>query len=298
MTGGSTTEAGETYDIKIDDSALNEYGFEKFSLPLRGNNNSSSSMMSVMNKDSARIVYCHFYRSDLDRTVKSLEQKLLSDDEKWWIDDNITRSLVTYFRNQCLVLREEDPNFFNGSGNGKSKKKKSRSDNSKQQKQKQQEEEEEEDEQQPEAKEYTVFKCSKDTHLAEEITLGNTNVFLQIVDDNCGLKPVVRDQIDLSEQENIILRPHERGTASPILPYTFRDIEEVKYFIKQAQEETIDSLFLKHKSIWKKVVVADNEVIVFLAIDSLYSYFQDKFSTTHYDMFVGAPNSGKGVLNN
>ena len=33
-----------------------------------------------------------------------------------------------------------------------------------------------------------------------------------------------------------------------------------------------------------------------LGTDSLYSYFQDKFATTYYDMFVGAPDSGKGAI--
>ena len=58
-----------------------------------------------------------------------------------------------------------------------------------------------------------------------------------------------------------------------LVPYAFANIDEINYFIKQAQAETIDSLFLKHKSIWKKIVVADNEVINLLAIDSLYSRY-------------------------
>ena len=147
-------------------------------------------------------------------------------------------------------------------------------------------------EQQQHPKEYTVFKYSKDIELAEEITLANKNVFLQIIDS----KPVVLEKIDLSEQKNIIIKPHEQGTASPILPYAFKDIVEIEYFIKQAQAETIDSIFLKHMSIWKQIVVANKEVIILLATDSVYSYFQDKFATTHYDMFIGGPDSGKGAI--
>ena len=142
-------------------------------------------------------------------------------------------------------------------------------------------------------KEYTVFKYSKDIPLAEEITLNNKNVFLQIIDN----KPVVLEKIDLTQQgKNIILNPHEQGTGSPIFHYSFANIDEINYFIKQAQSETIDSLFQKHKSIWKKIVVADTKVIGLLAIDSIYSYFQDKFSTTHYLMFIGPPDSGKGAI--
>ena len=169
------------------------------------------------------------------------------------------------------------------------------------------EKEHDNEEQQSKSKEFTVFKYSQDNiTLAEVITLTGVNKFLQIIDDSDDddddtnnkkkKKPVISDKIDLSEEKHIILKPHEQVTGSPIFPYTFANIDEINYFIKQAQVETIDSLFLKHKSIWKKIVVADNEIINLLAIDSVYSYFQDKFSTTHYDMFVGAPNSGKGAI--
>jgi hypothetical protein len=115
---------------------------------------------------------------------------------------------------------------------------------------------------------------------------------LQIID---GI-PTISEELDLAEQKGIIARPHSQDTGSPIFPYTFANIDEVKFFVDRARKETIDSLFLKHKSIWKKIVIADTEVLNLLAIDSVYSYFQDKFSTTHYDMFVGAPNSGKGAI--
>ena len=66
---------------------------------------------------------------------------------------------------------------------------------------------------------------------------------------------------------------HSQRTGSPIFPYTFANIEEIKLFIGRAHKETIDSLFLKHKSIWKKIVAANNKVISLLAIDSVYSFF-------------------------
>jgi hypothetical protein len=115
---------------------------------------------------------------------------------------------------------------------------------------------------------------------------------LQIID---GI-PKTLEELDLAEQKGIIVRPHSQGTGSPIFPYTFANIDEIKFFVDRARKETIDSLFLKHKSIWKKIVVADTAVLNLLAIDSVYSYFQDRFSTTHYDMFVGAPYSGKGAI--
>lgn len=145
--------------------------------------------------------------------------------------------------------------------------------------------------------EHTVFKYSKDILLAEEISLGDLgrNVFLQIIES----KPKISNSIDLSQTKHVIVKPHNQGTASPALPYLFKDMTEIEYFIEQAQKETLDSLFAKHKSVWKQIVVAsDDGLIILLASDSVYSYFQDKFATTHYDMFVGGPGSGKGAILN
>ncbi|MGB0028838.1 MAG: hypothetical protein WBP64_18580 [Nitrososphaeraceae archaeon] len=145
--------------------------------------------------------------------------------------------------------------------------------------------------------EHTVFKYSKDIPLAEEVTLGDLgrNVFLQIIEG----KPRISHMIDMSQEKHVIIKPHNQGTASPALPYQFKDVAEIEYFIEQAQKETVDSLFVKHKSIWKQIVVAsDDGLIILLASDSVYSYFQDKFATTHYDMFVGGPGSGKGAILN
>jgi hypothetical protein len=65
------------------------------------------------------------------------------------------------------------------------------------------------------------------------------------------------------------------------------------------QNETIHSIFSKSKSLWKHFVVAkDNDTINLLAIDQVYSYFQDLFATTHYDMITGSPGSGKGAILN
>lgn len=80
-------------------------------------------------------------------------------------------------------------------------------------------------------KEYSVYKYSKEIPLAEQIILGNESVILQIIDD----KPVISPQLDLSEEQNIVLKPHEHGisgVASPIIPLKFRDTAEIEYFLK------------------------------------------------------------------
>src|SRR3954469_18169153 len=93
------------YDIQINDSTLNESGFTKFSLPINGKDNNKNGLMSVWNnEDKRKITYCHFYRSDLEKTVKSLEEKLVSEQ---LVDKNTIENLVTLFRNECVILKED-----------------------------------------------------------------------------------------------------------------------------------------------------------------------------------------------
>ena len=62
--------------------------------------------------------------------------------------------------------------------------------------------------------------------------------------------------------------------------------------------ETIDSLYKKAKSIVRKYNDQDNPKLNLLAIDIFWSYFQDKFGTTHYLDIVGDNDTGKSSLGN
>ena len=134
---GSTAAAGESkhHDIIIDDTALTEQGFTKFSLHLNGN----GTKMVVHNADKRKMMYPDFYKSDLDKTVQSLRDKIVSDGIL--IDDDTADGLVACFRNAGVLLSEDPDRIFfkNGNGNGnakasKSKSKKTRSTNQQQQK--------------------------------------------------------------------------------------------------------------------------------------------------------------------
>ncbi|MGC2597497.1 MAG: hypothetical protein WA395_05135, partial [Nitrososphaeraceae archaeon] len=58
-------------------------------------------------------------------------------------------------------------------------------------------------------------------------------------------------------------------------------------YLELARKETFDSLHFKVKSIFKKYVHAEEYYIVILSADTIYSYFQDKFPTVHYNIFIG-----------
>jgi hypothetical protein len=141
-------------------------------------------------------------------------------------------------------------------------------------------------------KTYQVYKFSKDIPLAEEIMLGYKNTFLQIING----EPKTKDVLDFSKDRNIILKPHD-PVNQIVIPYSFKDIEEVKYFITLAKEKSIYDLFLMSESLWKQLMIAKHEhVITYFATDTIYSYFQDLFPTTHYTMIIGTPGAGKGAI--
>lgn len=115
----------------------------------------------------------------------------------------------------------------------------------------------------PKPKTYAAYKCSKNIPLAEEITVDNKNVFLQIINN----EPLISPELDLKDQQ-IIIKPHDRSENTPVIPYTFKNVDEIKYFIERAKNETIHSLYFKSKSLWKCFVVAkDNDTIIHLPVD-------------------------------
>ena len=54
--------------------------------------------------------------------------------------------------------------------------------------------------------------------------------------------------------------------------------------MERAKNETIDSLYKHAKQITEDYNDQKKEKVVLLAIDIIWSYFQDKFPTTHYDI--------------
>ena len=64
-------------------------------------------------------------------------------------------------------------------------------------------------------------------------------------------------------------------------------------YIKLAQTETYDSLYLKVEKAIKKYVNVEEYYYPILIGDIIWSYFQDRFGYTHYLIFTGDNGSGK-----
>jgi hypothetical protein len=220
--------------------------------------------------------------SDLDRSVKSLEDKLLSSDEL--IDDNTARSLVTYFRNECIILKQDKGSgFFNGNGsNGKSKK--SKSSNKQQQGEQQQQQWKQQQQPEPPKRQFPAYKYSNKGKgpLYEAIILAGRPVFLKYVNGSI-------EKYDAIEEDIRIIKPLH-AEHYPYDPVEFENMNEVARYYEVALNYNIDMLYLEAKKIAGDYNDQSKDKINLLAIEIISSYFQDRFPTTHYDIVLGGKN--------
>jgi hypothetical protein len=128
--------------------------------------------------------------------------------------------------------------------------------------------------------------------LYESIILGGVPVFIRYDTENNKLVPL-RD----IEEETRILRPPSIEEYS-YTPYEFVSIEELCYYVEKVKKQTIDTLYKSALDFIKKYNDQDEHKQILLAVDAVWSYFQDKFGTTHYIGIVGDNDSGKSSIGN
>jgi hypothetical protein len=100
----------------------------------------------------------------------------------------------------------------------------------------------------------------------------------------------------IEENSRVLIPPNVE--EYPYTPYEFASAEELQQYLETAKHESIDSLYRKSKAIVKKYNDQDDYKLNIIAIDIVWSYFQDKFGTTHYLNIVGDNDSGKGSIGN
>ena len=83
-------------------------------------------------------------------------------------------------------------------------------------------------------------------------------------------------------------------------PYVLKSEEDLRYYLKKASKFStnlnFDPIFKLVKTIVKQYVVLEDHYITLVVADIIYSYFQDEFGTTHYDICVGDNGSGKNSI--
>jgi hypothetical protein len=123
--------------------------------------------------------------------------------------------------------------------------------------------------------------------LHEAIVINEQSSFLLLGNN---YRPQYIPKIEIS---NKLLYPADTLDTQNPLPYIFNSTAELESYLELAKKESFESLHTKVKSTIIRYVNTEEHYIVILAADIIYSYFQDKFGTTHYNIFVGDNGSGK-----
>jgi hypothetical protein len=124
--------------------------------------------------------------------------------------------------------------------------------------------------------------------LHESIILGGIPTFVKY--ENGKIESV----LEICEPSRILKAPYPE--EYPYRPYEFASIDELEEYVKRAKKESIYSLYQKAKSFVKKYIDQDEHKQILIALDIVWTYFQDKFSTTHYLGVVGDNGSGKSTV--
>ena len=125
--------------------------------------------------------------------------------------------------------------------------------------------------------------------LVEAVIVGGQPSFIQLKRDGF----ILLDKVELN---NIILKPKDlQSYASQ--PYVFESQVEIEHYLNLAKQVTnFDKVFSIVKTIYQKYVDAEDHYIALLTADTIYSYFQDIFGTTHYLICIGDNSSGKNSI--
>ncbi|MGH9982060.1 MAG: hypothetical protein ACRD6U_10965 [Nitrososphaeraceae archaeon] len=99
----------------------------------------------------------------------------------------------------------------------------------------------------------------------------------------------------IEESSRILIPPNEENyPSSPA--YSFESNEELAFFMQKAREVTLDQLLKFSKNIFLKYVDQDYHIVIILAADAIWTYFQDLFPATHYGEGVGTNDVGKSSI--
>ncbi|MGE0242602.1 MAG: hypothetical protein AB7F53_01760 [Nitrososphaeraceae archaeon] len=141
-------------------------------------------------------------------------------------------------------------------------------------------------------KEVTTFKYSQmcKGQLHEAVIINGLSFFLKY-DHSTNTFELVEN----IEENSRILRPPQREEY-PYTPYEFESNEELSFFMQKAMEVTLDELFKFSKNIFFRYVDQDNHILILLAADAIWTYFQDLFPATHYCEGVGTNDVGKSSV--
>jgi hypothetical protein len=143
-------------------------------------------------------------------------------------------------------------------------------------------------------REFIAYKFSSrgESELYEAIILSGIPYFIKFNREKNKVQSV-----PFIEDATRIIRPPEKEEY-PYQAYEFENFMEIEKYVKKIINEKIslDILLEKSQSIVKKFNDQDSHVLSLIAGDVIFSYFQDRFTTTHYLLILGGNGSGKSSL--
>jgi hypothetical protein len=137
-------------------------------------------------------------------------------------------------------------------------------------------------------KEFFTYKYTSNKHIYEAILVAGKPYFMTFYDGQLEL-------VDQIEQDTRILRPpHEEDYIYK--PLSFESENEIEKFIQMVSTLSIDDLFWKTNGLISRFIVHHQHVIGYYTGLIMFSYFQDRFPTVPYTMFVADNGSGKSSI--
>ncbi|HEY7080451.1 MAG TPA: hypothetical protein VH500_12165 [Nitrososphaeraceae archaeon] len=142
-------------------------------------------------------------------------------------------------------------------------------------------------------REFPTYKFSQmgQSELQEAVILDGSPKFITYDSENEQFKSVDK----IKQQTRILIPPSYE--EYPYTPYEFTD-ENLYDYIRRAKAENVESLYRLALSLVKQYNAQDEHKLILIAMGVVWSYFQDKFGTTHYVGIVGDNGSGKSTAGN
>lgn len=137
-------------------------------------------------------------------------------------------------------------------------------------------------------KEFFTYKYTSNKHVYEAVLIDHKPYFITCIDGQMEL-------VEQIEQGTRMLKPpHEEDYVYK--PLSFKNEIELKKFVDKCHTLTIDMLFNKINEMVSKFIIHHGYVKDYYSALILFSYFQDKFPTVPYTMFVADNGSGKSSI--
>jgi hypothetical protein len=201
----------------------------------------------------------------------------LTEDAKLWCDQNgVTygnfQKMVDFLNGDDIDQKYKELFTHDGNGNGKENNKNKNKN------------EREETKKKIQIKKYSQNGLGR---LHESIIIDKNSKFVYLDEDQNA------HFIDEIERVNDILVPADTIDTQNPIPFIFESEGDFQRYLEEAKKLDLETLFDLVESINRKYVDIEDHYHVLLTADMIWTWLQDRFSSTPYNVFTGDNGSGK-----